>query len=90
VPGHTFRPCLLTRAYQRPGVGVALTLFSSGSLGGFGHATICAAQPNVGYSSSNWTSNLGVAHRPGTWIIVNGTLSACATTPASGSGFPAR
>lgn len=66
------------------GTGVALTLLSLGSFGGFGDATICAAQPNAGYTSSNWTSNLGVAHRPGTWIIVNGTLSACAAHPSIG------
>jgi hypothetical protein len=66
------------------GIGVALALFTSGSFGGFGDATICATQPNAGYTGSNWTSNLGVAHRAGASLTVNGTLQACAAHPGIG------
>jgi len=61
------------------GFGVVLALSDSGSVGGFGDATICATQPNATYSGS--TSYLGVAHLPGTSISVNGALQVCANHP---------
>ena len=64
--------------------GIVLTLFGSGSLGGFGHATICATRPNTGYGGSDWASQLHVAARPGASIFVNGTLQACAAHPGVG------
>ena len=46
-------------------IGIVLALDGSGSLWGFGHATICATQPG-GYGSSDWTTgHLGVTARPG-------------------------
>jgi hypothetical protein len=65
-------------------VGTALTLSGSGSLGGFGHGLICATQPHTGYGDSSWTSHLGITHRPGTTITMNGTLQACALHPGIG------
>ena len=56
----------------------------SGSLGGFGHTQICVTQPNTGYGGDNWTSHLGITHRPGTTVQINGTLQACALHPGTG------
>jgi hypothetical protein len=64
--------------------GAVFTLAGSGSLFGFGHATVCATQPNTGYGGSDWTSHLGVAARPGASISINGTLQACAAHPGVG------
>ncbi|HEY3735400.1 MAG TPA: hypothetical protein VGL63_15945 [Streptosporangiaceae bacterium] len=63
---------------------VVFTVFGSGSLGGFGHGTICATQPNTTYGGSGWTDHLGIATRPGTSISINGTLQACADRPGIG------
>jgi hypothetical protein len=63
---------------------IVFTVFGSGSLGGFGHTTICATQPNTGYGGSDWASHLDVAARPGASISINGTLQACADHPAVG------
>jgi hypothetical protein len=66
-------------------IGVVFALAGSGSLWGFGHAPICATQPNTGYDSSDWTApHLGVTARPGASISVNGTLQACAAHPGTG------
>jgi hypothetical protein len=64
--------------------GILLTLTGSGSLGGFGRTQICVTQPNTGYGGDNWTSHLGVMHRPGTTIQINGTLQVCALHPGIG------
>jgi hypothetical protein len=64
--------------------GAVLTLTGSGSLGGFGHTQICVTQPNTGYGGDNWTSHLGITHRPGTTVQINGTLQACALHPGTG------
>jgi hypothetical protein len=63
---------------------IVLTLFGSGSVGGFGDTAICASQPNASYSGSDWASNLEVAARPGASISINGTLQACADHPTVG------
>ncbi|HEY7918727.1 MAG TPA: DUF2975 domain-containing protein [Streptosporangiaceae bacterium] len=64
--------------------GTVLTLTGSGSLGGFGDTQICVTQPNTGYGGDNWTSHLGITHRPGTTVQINGTLQACALHPGIG------
>jgi hypothetical protein len=64
--------------------GGVLTVAGSGSLFGFGHTTICATQPNTGYSGENWTSHMGIAPRPGASVTINGTLQACALHPGIG------
>ena len=61
--------------------GVLFSIAGSGSFGGFGHAAVCATQPNTGYGGSGWTQN-AVATRPGATISINGTLQACAPHPA--------
>jgi len=63
---------------------VVLVAAGSGSFGGFGHTTVCATQPNTGYSGDNWTSHLGIAARPGASVTINGTLHACALRPGIG------
>lgn len=61
-----------------------LAVAGSGSVGGFGHATVCATQPNTVYGGSDWTSHLGVAASPGASVSINGTLQACALHPGIG------
>lgn len=63
---------------------VVRAVAGSGSVGGFGHAMVCATQPNTGYSGDNWTSHLGIAVRPGASVTINGTLQACALHPGIG------
>ena len=63
---------------------LVLALFRPVFFGGFGDPTLCASQPNTGYSGDNWTSHLGVGYRPGTSITINGTLQACALHPGIG------
>lgn len=65
-------------------VAAVLTLAGSGSVGGIGHAAICATQPRAGYGGEGWTSHLGVAARPGATISINGTIQACTTRPTAG------
>lgn len=60
--------------------GAVFSLVGSGSVGGFGDASICATQAGTGYSGS--TSHLGVATRPGTTISITAPLRACATHPS--------
>jgi hypothetical protein len=38
-------------------------------------------QPGAGYSGDNWASHLGITHRPGTTISINGTLQVCTSHP---------
>lgn len=64
--------------------GGVLAVAGSGSVGGFGHATVCATQPNTVYGGSDWTSHLSVAARPGASVSINGTLQACALHPGIG------
>ena len=64
--------------------GMVFALTGSGSFGGFGHHPICATQPNTGYGGEGWSSHLGITHRPGTAITMNGTLQACALHPGIG------
>lgn len=64
--------------------GIVFTVFGSGSLGGFGHATICATQPNIMYGGGDGASHPDVAARPGASISINGVLQACAGHPAVG------
>jgi hypothetical protein len=65
-------------------IGVILALAGSGSLWGFGHATICATQPGT-YGSGDWTTaHMGVTARPGASLAVNGALQACAAHPGTG------
>ena len=45
----------------------------SGSFSGFGDHQICATRPNVGYGGEGWTSHLGLTHRPGAALTMNGT-----------------
>ncbi len=65
-------------------LGTVLALFGWGSFGGFGNTRICVTQPNTGYGGENWASHLGVTHRPGTTVGINGTLQACALHPGIG------
>jgi hypothetical protein len=65
-------------------LGTVLTLVGRGSFGGFGHTGICVTQPGTGYSGDDWTSHLGITHRPGTTVTINGTLQACALHPGIG------
>jgi len=65
-------------------LGTVLTLVGSGSFGGFGNTRICVTQPNTGYNGPDWASHLGVTHRPGTTVDINGTLQACALHPGIG------
>ena len=61
-----------------------LTLTGSGSFGGFGQTPICATQPDTWYSGDNGTGHLGIAHRPGASVTIDGTLRACALHPGTG------
>jgi uncharacterized membrane protein len=61
--------------------GVVFTVVGSGSLGGFGHGTICATQPDTGYDGGGPADHPGVTARPGASISINGTLQACAVHP---------
>lgn len=64
-------------------IAAVTTVAGVGSIGGFGReADICVAQPNHGYSSSDWNAHLGVATRHGASISINGTLQACALHPS--------
>lgn len=63
---------------------VVFSLVGSGSIGGFGHATVCVTQPNTGYSGDGWADRLGVAARPGASIEINGLLQACVAHPGLG------
>jgi hypothetical protein len=65
-------------------LGTVLTLVGPGSFGGFGNTRICVTQPNTGYNGPDWASHLGVTHRPGTTVDINGTLQACALHPGIG------
>ncbi len=64
--------------------GAVLSIAGSGSFGGFGNATVCATQPDIGYGGADWTSQQGIAVRPGTSVSINGTLQACALRPGTG------
>jgi hypothetical protein len=64
--------------------GVVMAVVGQGSIGGFGRTTICATQAGTVYSGDNWTSQLGIAGRPGTWVTINGALQACALHPSIG------
>jgi hypothetical protein len=61
---------------------LGFTAFGSGSIGGFGDASVCVTQPgNIGDSS--WTTQLATA-RPGASIQINGQVQACADHPSFG------
>src|SRR5271168_1209741 len=68
-------------------VGAVIALSGRGSFEGFGHASVCVAQPDYGYDSAASTGHLGVAARPGTFVSINGTLEACANHPGSMQRF---
>ena len=54
----------------------------SGSIGGFGNASVCVTQPGTGYGGDNWVAQLRIAARPGASLSINGTLQACALHPS--------
>jgi hypothetical protein len=58
---------------------VVASLIFGGSMGGFGHASVCVNQPDISYGSS--AAHLGVTARPGAVLSVSGTLQACARHP---------
>jgi hypothetical protein len=66
-----------------------LAVTASGSVGGFGHATVCVTQPNISYGVPDPTppGYPGVTGQPGTTISVDGTLQACASHPTLGQRF---
>ena len=41
--------------------GVLFSIAGSGSFGGFGHAAVCATQPNTGYGGSGWTTRASIS-----------------------------
>jgi Protein of unknown function (DUF2975) len=63
--------------------GVVMAVVGQGSIGGFGRTTICATQAGTVYSGDNWTSQLGIAGRPGTWVTINGALYTLMTLPGA-------
>lgn len=64
--------------------GLVLSVAGKASIGGFGDATVCATQPNYGYSGDDWTRFQGIVSRPGASVSINGTLQACAVHPSFG------
>jgi hypothetical protein len=64
--------------------GVGFSLFGSGSLGGFGDASICATQPRISYDGSALAGSADVAIRHGASVSLNNTLQACANHPTIG------
>jgi Protein of unknown function (DUF2975) len=62
--------------------GLAFTIFGSGSIGGFGDASVCVTQPGT-TGDSGWTSPISKA-KPGTSIQVNGQIVACGNHPSFG------
>jgi hypothetical protein len=61
---------------------LGFTVFGSGSIGGFGDASVCVTQSgNIGDSS--WTTQVATA-RPGASIQISGQVQACADHPSFG------
>lgn len=64
------------------GITVITTVAGSGTIGGFGRGPICVTQPNQWYGGSEWSSQLGIAPRPGASLSISGTLQACTQHPS--------
>jgi hypothetical protein len=66
-------------------LGAVATLVGTGTLGGLGHAMVCATDPNVGGDSSASPFTGVYAARPGAALqLSSAPLSACATHPGFG------
>jgi Protein of unknown function (DUF2975) len=62
--------------------GLGFTVFGSGSIGGFGDASVCVMRPGS-IGDSSWTTQAATA-RPGASVQINGQVQACAGHPSFG------
>lgn len=67
-------------------VAVVATIFGSGSIGGFGHADVCATNSREligGFPEQH----LGIATRPGATLNLNAPIEACTSRPSIGQSI---
>jgi hypothetical protein len=65
-------------------VSAVAVITGSGSIGGFGAASICATKAGWGYGMGSGPGYPGLAARPGAHVTITGTAEACAMHPSIG------
>ena len=58
------------------------TWLGSGSIGGFGRASVCAALPRTFIDTGRGPAGIGITARQGAWVDTQGTFNACAAHPS--------
>jgi hypothetical protein len=65
---------------------VVATIFGSGSIGGFGHANVCATNSRE-FISGYPAQHLGIATKPGAYLNLSAPVEACSRRPSMGQSI---